>query len=272
MFKLHNSKGLLIPFLIGIIMLGGYYFYWKTLGDNIKNIISQNKNYSFESIEITGFPYRETLEIKGFKYKDFTAKTIVATTSPFNPKIWVLEGMELPIYKDQALSPRQFQASLRLKEIAKNQYAIKRLSIIFDGIDEANAPFLGKSAFHLVRDEKDKFGLSIETIYNMPLLNTPTNLTLRGPINNASALDKGIANWSKNGGIFQIEYFTIYNSNVNFDNAKGALICSSILECNGEIAGNLQVNIKDLNIEYKANNSKIRIENSKIMSFIDGLE
>ncbi len=64
-----NLKPFLSVFVILIIIIFGYYFFWRSVAIKMKNIIiDQLQDYQYESIEISGFPFTKRVTVNNISF------------------------------------------------------------------------------------------------------------------------------------------------------------------------------------------------------------
>ncbi|NJR20461.1 MAG: DUF2125 domain-containing protein [Hyphomonadaceae bacterium] len=162
--KKGGLAGLFWPALFACGCVFAYWTYWKNVADGIETAVRNALPASAASaVAVSGFPYRLTLEIVDLNVRNQSgygvqAKSVVATATPLNPRLWVLEGATEPKLALQQgqyrpLQAKKLQASLR---IGDNK--LDRFSLTFDGIDALDRTSgavvwqVGKGQLHLVSD------------------------------------------------------------------------------------------------------------------------
>jgi hypothetical protein len=249
--------GLFIPFFLAACLIAGYWFYWSRLADRIENRVrTALPNGVAQSVDVTGFPYRLTLELGGVKLSAdnglaFTSSKVIATATPFNPMLWVLENADVPTVAlsgqaAQSVKATKLQASLRL-----SSGGFRRLSLTFDGLEAYGAkPWsLGRSEIHFEAAEADPntFAASID-LNSLKLAKplegpgailgqTTSRILMRGPISQGSALTRSLSDWALAGGKFTIMAGEIAWGPIGFSNAKGELSLSPSGKWQGSLRG-----------------------------------
>ncbi len=80
-----NLKPFLSVFIIFVIIIFGYYFFWRSVAIKMKNIITDYmKDYQYDSIEVSGFPFSKTITINNLTVS--SSDIILATQNQVNIK------------------------------------------------------------------------------------------------------------------------------------------------------------------------------------------
>lgn len=275
----HKNKTytlIFLPFTLVFLLLLFYFFYWKISGEKIKNAIIAHKGnvISFDKIENSGFPYRQSIIFENFHIKKndnkFEAKELEITSSPFNPKLWVFTNAIEPKFKNKNIKLENFQASIRFN-VSKNLPKIARFSLIADEIqifDNEKNDIISNLKFHIFGDEKNNYyafsieANGLEKIEPFKSRKISPEI-LRGIVNDAKTIDNGFENWRKNNGNIEIKYGRIAIGNIGpieygtFDKLNGKLKINE----NGAFDGNL-ISEGDLTI---FSNNKIAISNLNLI-------
>lgn len=253
--------GLVLPLLFAALLVFGYWTYWRSVADRIESKVRAALPTALpQNVHVNGFPYRLTLELKDVKLIGqsgfgFSASKIVATASPLNPLLWVLEGATEPALavRNGVFRPLQattLQASLRLKSDG-----IERFSVTFEGIrafDRAGGSKLwstGAGETHLVADPNNADILAARFDLKDITLNAPlegpgailgqkiTRVMLAGPIDKAPALMRSLADWGAAKGRMNIMAGEIAWGPVSLAEARGTLSLDGALKWQGQIKG-----------------------------------
>jgi hypothetical protein len=249
--------GLIIPFAIAGIFLLGYYAYWSKAAHEIENqarrVLSESTN---SLVKVDGFPYRLSLTISDFKFANqnglaFSASSLSATASPFNPVLWVLEGaldpkLTLPDQPERALVATNLKASLRL-----NNTGLERLSLTFDGLEaQGDGGWnMGAGFTHFVSDPKNADTLAFVTDISALRITKPlegpaaimgetiNHIRIAGPISQASAFKRSLRAWQENDGKLTIMAGEVVWGPISLTNATGELALSTTGKWNGQLSG-----------------------------------
>jgi hypothetical protein len=239
-----NFLGLILPMATAALACGGYYAYWARAAAQIEDGVRAALAQTGTRVSVTGFPYRLTLALDDIALaatggSKLQAARLVATASPFDPSLWVLSGVSdvRLVGEDGAvteLSPKNLQASLRLSSVG-----IARLSVLMDGVMGSSNWALGKTAFHLVGDPKDKDRLAlVADVSNIKIpveLDGPAailgtridHFRIAGPISHAQALmQSGAKAWQAQGGTLSIMSAHVAWGPVDLRDATGSLLLS----------------------------------------------
>jgi hypothetical protein len=254
----NRFAGLLIPFFLAACLILGYWFYWNKVATEVEHRARAAIPQSVAAlIKVTGFPYRLTLNLEDFNLANaqglgFRASSVVATATPFNPLLWVLESahepaMSLPGGPMRPLRATNLKASLRL-----SPNGFERLSLTFDGIEAQGDQSwsLGTGAMHFVTDPKNaetiamrldlaaiKIGKPLEGPSAI-LGQTINRVMLAGPINQGSAFARSPQAWSQVGGKLDIMAGELLWGPVAFTDAKGDMTLSPSQKWQGAVTGN----------------------------------
>ena len=249
--------GLIIPFLFAAVLIFGYYLYWSKLARQIEaQVTTAIPAGSASAIDVTGFPYRLTLEIKDLKVRaqsglTLSASSVVATATPFNPLLWVLEGAEKPVLAlpggpAQPIKAVNLKASLRL-----HRKGIERASLTFDGLEASGTESwgVGKGLFHVMTrfEDDDSFAMVID-LSDIRLTRdlegpgailgqTIRHFFVSGPINKRQELLQSATAWRDAGGKLVIMAGEIVWGPVYLSQAKGELSLSPTHKWQGQMAG-----------------------------------
>jgi Uncharacterized protein conserved in bacteria (DUF2125) len=254
--KARNS-GLIIPFFLAACVVGGYWFYWSKVAHQIEAQVRAAIPTSIApQVKVTGFPYRLTLSLDGVALASdqglsFKSSAIVATASPFNPLLWVLESahepaLSLPDGPLRPLSATNLKASLRLKSDG-----LERLSLTFDGIEAQGDQgwSVGAGAIHLVADPKNADVLAMSTDLNAIKVGKPlegpsailgqtiNRVRIAGPISQSRTLTRSINAWSSSGGKLTVMAGELMWGPIAFTEAAGEMTLSSAQKWQGTVTG-----------------------------------
>jgi Uncharacterized protein conserved in bacteria (DUF2125) len=254
----NRFAGLLIPFFLAACLILSYWFYWNKVAAQVENRARAAIPQSVAAqIKVTGFPYRLTLNLEDFNLADehglgFKASRVVATATPFNPLLWVLESahepaMSLPGGPMRPLRATNLKASLRL-----NPNGLERLSLTFDGVEAEGAQSwsLGTGAMHFVTDPKNAETIAMRVDLAAIKLGKPlegpsailgqtiSRVMLAGPINQGRAFARSPLAWSQAEGKVDIMAGELLWGPVAFTDAKGELSLSPSQKWQGSVTGN----------------------------------
>jgi hypothetical protein len=249
--------GLIIPFFLATCLILGYWFYWSNLANQIQNQVrSVLTDFNPQKVRVKGFPYRLTLEISDLKLlsdtgPSFASSKIVATATPFNPLLWVLEGAENPNISlngepGQPIKAKNLRASLRL-----SKSGLRRFSLMFDSIDVAGSEGwgVGEGKVHLEASEREPETLAASFDLKQIKLSKPLEgpiailgqsidrILMRGPITQGQAFTRSLSQWSSAGGKLSIMAGEIAWGPVAFTQATGELSMSSAGKWQGNVRG-----------------------------------
>jgi hypothetical protein len=179
----------------------------------------------------------ENVRAKADSGLGFSAQKIVATATPFNPLLWVLESaqspaLSLPGGPASPVQTNNLQASLRL-----NQVGPERISVTFDGLEaQGGAGWkLGPGAIHLVSDPKDSnilaFRADLTNVEITKPLEGPSailgqkirRMMMAGPISEGQALLRSSREWTAKNGKLTIMAGELLWGPISFTDAKGEI-------------------------------------------------
>ena len=67
-----NIKAFISVFVVFLLIILVYFFIWKSITTKMKNIIADAfKDFKYESISISGFPFHKTITIGNISFKDY---------------------------------------------------------------------------------------------------------------------------------------------------------------------------------------------------------
>lgn len=249
--------GLIIPFVLAACLVVGYWFYWSKAASEVETRVRTAIPVSVVSdVRITGFPYRLTLELGDLKLKSgnglgFSSSRVVATASPFNPLLWVLEGaqdpaLSLPGGPSRTLQATNLKASLRL-----NSAGFERLSLTFDGLEAQGEQGwgMGGGQVHFVSDPKNADIIAMQTDIRAIRIGKPlagpsailgqtiNRIMIAGPISQGRALSNSLADWSKKGGKLSIMAGELMWGPIAFTGASGDITLSPAQKWQGNVRG-----------------------------------
>ena len=248
---------LVIPLGLAACLIGGYWFYWSQIAhrieEQVRTVLPAN---AASDISVTGFPYRLTLEVKNLNLKTdndvaFTAASVSATSTPFNPLLWVLEGAEdpalrLPDGTSKPLKATALKASLRF-----NQTGFERFSLTFDALETTGLDGwqVGPGLFHIMsaleRDNSLATVIDLRAIQIKKPLEGPAmilgqtidRVRIAGPISEGRALMKSSSAWQQAGGKLTVMAGEIIWGPVTLANGTGSLFLSQSGKWQGSLAG-----------------------------------
>jgi hypothetical protein len=286
---LQRYGGLIVPFFLAAVLISGYYIYWTRAAHQIETQLRARLPASAaSSIKVDGFPYRLTLNIKDLDVKAangarLKASSVVATATPFNPLLWVLEGtldpaLAFPNGPLRPLKAANLKASLRL-----NTKGLERLSLTFDALEaEGEGGWqAGKGLFHLMTRFEDDVGLAMVVDAKAIRLAKPLegpgailgqtidHIFVSGPIDQRTALMRSTNAWRDAGGKFTIMAGQIIWGPVHLTEAKGELSLSALNKWQGRISG--QGSLKPEGIAVAALSAPISLEINEGQLFLTGL-
>jgi hypothetical protein len=240
--------GLIGPFIIGALCVGGYWLYWSQLAEQIETQVrAALAPSSLAALNVTGFPYRLTLEVTDLKLEGqgglaFAVSTLSATATPFNPRLWVLEGargpvLTLPNGPARPLKATNLKASLRLEQDG----GVERFSVTFDGLEALGEKGWRSRAgfFHMMAQPKDNAILAVVAdIKDLQLAQpldgpgailgqTIQHVFVSGPIDQAPALTRSVRAWRDSGGKMLIKAGELVWGPVSLTKATGEISMSS---------------------------------------------
>jgi hypothetical protein len=252
-----NYAGLIIPFGLATLLVAVYWFYWHKTASEVETRVRAALTQDMASrVDVSGFPYRLTLTLDGVKLASaagfgFKASSVVATATPFNPLLWVLEGAQEPEMAlsngpFRALKANNLKASLRLKPDG-----FERFSLAFDGIEAGGDQgwSLGGGAFHLVSDPQNPDILALRADLNAIKIGKPLDgpgailgqtidrVMLAGPINQGRALLKSPREWSNNGGKLTLMAGELMWGPIAFSQASGEISLDRAQTWQGQVKG-----------------------------------
>jgi hypothetical protein len=252
-----SYSGLIIPFGIAVLLIGGYYVYWRGVAQNVEaSARAALPEGIAKSVKVTGFPYRLTLEITDLVLAAangtrFTASSLGVTATPFNPRLWVLDDAQNPTLSlsggpVRPLLADNLQASLRFKAAG-----FERLSVTFDALNASGQQgwSLGSGAVHLVTDPKDNDVLAMRADLSAIKIGKPLDgpsailgqtinkVMIAGPISKAQALTRSTRQWSDAGGVLTIMAGELIWGPISLTDAKGSLTLSSNQKWRGTVTG-----------------------------------
>jgi hypothetical protein len=287
--SLKNLPRLIVPFFLAACLICGYWFYWSkaaaTIETNVRNTLGPG---AASSVKVTGFPYRLTLEVRDLNLKAqngaaFTASSVNATATPFNPMLWVLEGaleptLALPGGPSRPLKANNLKASMRLQEAG-----VERFSLTFDGLEAlGNGGWsAGKGLFHLMTTfQSDNTLAMVIDLTNLRIAKpldgpgailggTIGHIFVSGPIELRSALMTSLQTWRDAGGKFKIMAGEIVWGPVYLTKATGELSLSQANSWQGKVAG--QGALKPEGIAVSGLSGPINLEIRDGQLFLSGL-
>jgi hypothetical protein len=250
-------KGLIVPFLLAGFLVAGYWFYWSRAAVAIEtHVRAALPSNAVSTVKVTGFPYRLTLEVVDVRLvsqrgNGFQASSIVATATPFNPLLWVLEGADDPrfISSDGVTHPLKataLKASLRL-----NKKGLERFSLAFDTLETQGEGSwrLGRGLVHLMTGFKDETtlafvgevdGIQLPKALDGPgaiLGQTVNRVRIAGPIDQGQTLIQSQKRWQAVGGKLNVMAGELLWGPVSLTNATGTLSLSPDLQWQGTLNG-----------------------------------
>jgi hypothetical protein len=248
---------LIIPFFLAACLIIGYWFYWNKAARQIETQVrAALPATAATSVNVSGFPYRLTLEIKDLNVRSqiglaFTASRLTATATPFNPLLWVLEGaleptLALPAGPARPLKAINLKASLRLQ-----QSGLQRFSLTFDGLQGGGTDgwAVGKGLFHVMtRFEDDTSFAAVADLSAVRIAKplegpgailgqTINHIFISGPLSQRQALATSPQAWRDAGGKMTIMAGEIIWGPISLTQAKGELALSSDIKWQGRMAG-----------------------------------
>ena len=248
---------LIIPFFLAGCLIIGYWFYWDKAARQIETQVrAALPATAATSAKVSGFPYRLTLEIKDLNVTAqnglaFTSSKLVATATPFNPLLWVLEGaldpkLALPAGPARPLKADNLKASLRL-----HQTGLERFSLTFDGLQAGGVDgwASGKGLFHVMTRFEDDTSFAVVADVSAVRIAKPlegpgailgqtiSRIFVSGPLSQRQALAKSPQAWREAGGKMTIMAGQIMWGPVALTQAKGELTLSQDDKWQGTIAG-----------------------------------
>jgi hypothetical protein len=288
-FKLRHYRGLIIPFLLAACLVTGYWFYWSKAAHLIETQVRTRLPAAGASaVKVTGFPYRLTLEIDDVKVTAksgaaFSASSVVATATPFNPMLWVLEGAHDPVFALPNGPARPLKATNLKASVRLQTQGLERFSLTFDGLEARGDGgwVLGKGLFHvmsrfeddnslaMVLDVKDvKFGAPLEGPGAI-LGDTINHIFMSGPINQRQALMQSAQSWRDAGGKFTIMAGEIIWGPVYLTKAQGDVALSANDTWSGKMSG--QGALKPEGIAVAGLSAPVNLEIRDSQLFLSGL-
>jgi hypothetical protein len=282
-------SGLFVPFFLAAVLIGSYYVYWTQAAHQIETQIRARLPANGDTrVKVDGFPYRLTLNIKNLDINAangarFQASSVVATATPFNPSLWVLEGalepaLALPSGPLRPLKATNLKASLRL-----NTKGLERFSLTFDSLEAVGAGGwqVGKGLFHLMTRFEDEVSLAM--VLDLKALRiakplegagailgqTIDHIFVSGPIDQRSALMQSSNAWRDAGGKFTIMAGQIIWGPVHLTQAKGKVSLSANNKWQGTITG--QGALKPEGIAVAALSAPINLQISEGQLSLSGL-
>jgi hypothetical protein len=273
-----NLKGLLVPFFLAGCLIGGYWIYWtKAAGQIETQVRAAIPTNAASAVTVTGFPYRLTLTIKDLNLQTqngltFKASSVIATATPFNPLLWVLEGaldpaLALPGRPVHPLKAVGLKASVRA-----HPKGLERFSLTFDSL-QAQGPGgweVGKGLFHLMTRFEDDNTLAMVVDLTQVRIARPlegpaailgqtiNHVFISGPIDQRSSVMKSLSAWRAAGGKLTIMAGEIIWGPISLTNAKGNLSLSPTNKWQGDIAG--QGALKPEGIPVTGLSAPVRLE------------
>lgn len=288
-FSLNHYRGLIIPFFLAACLIAGYWFYWNKAASQIETQVrAAIPTSSAGSIKVTGFPYRLTLEIYNLNLKlqngvAVKASSIVATATPFNPLLWVLEGahdpmMALPNGPMRPLKATNLKSSLRL-----HREGLERFSLTFDGLaTQGDGGWsVGKGLFHLMTqfDDSNTLGMVADftDVQIGKSIDGPAailgdkihHIYAAGPVTQRRAFTKSITDWRQAGGKFTIMAGEIIWGPVYLTKATGDLFLSAQNKWQGKIAGEGALRPEGITVSGLSGPIDLEIRDSQL--FVSGL-
>jgi hypothetical protein len=247
--------GLILPFGLAIVALGGYWAYWSRVASAIETGVRKAVPIA-TGIEVSGFPFRLTIIARDMKLAapsglSFSASRLEATASPFNPSLWVLVGaleprLALPAGPERPLTATDLKASLRFNESRPTRFSMTFAAVKAGGDGGWQT---GSGAFHLVADPKDETQIALSVDVNaiqvatLPdgpaaILGQKINhIRLAGPITKGPELLQSARTWARAGGVLQVMAGEVIWGPVAFTKASGSLGLSEAGLWNGTLKG-----------------------------------
>ncbi len=255
--SLKRLMGLIIPFFLAACLLVGYWFYWSRAAALIETQVRAALPQSAaSSVKVGGFPYRLTLEIKDVALiaKDgfgFRASSVVATATPFNPLLWVLEAAHEPQLVMQDGRTHPLQATALKASIRMHAKGLERFSLTFEGLEVQGVGGwrLGRGLAHLMTNFKDNRTLAfvgeIDGIHLPKPLEGPgailgqtiARVRVAGPVDQGQTLLQSREKWQQMGGKLTILAGEIQWGPVSLANATGTLSLSDDQKWQGVLNG-----------------------------------
>ena len=286
--------GLVVPFFLAAVLIFGYYLYWTKIARQIEDHVrAALPRTGAASVKVTGFPYRLTLDIKDFKVTarnglGFTSSSVVATASPFNPLLWVLEGaldpaLALPGGPLRPLTATNLKASLRL-----HQKGLARVSLTFDSVQSGGVGAsgvggwaVGKGLFHAMTRSKNDDNLAMVIDLTDIQIATPLpdagailgqklqHVFISGPITQGQALMQSTQAWRDAGGKLTIMAGDIIWGPVYFTNATGEMRLSENNTWQGSLTGQGALKPEGVAVSGLSGPVSLEIKDNKL--FLSGL-
>lgn len=281
--------GLIIPFFFAAVLIAGYYFYWTKTAHQIESQLRGRLGANTStSVKVDGFPYRLTVNIRDLDVSAangarFKVSSIVATATPFNPLLWVLEGaidpaLALPSGPLQPLKAMSLKSSLRL-----NSQGFERFSLTFDGLETSGESGwqTGKGLFHLMTRPDDNTSFAMVTDIQAIRLTKPLegpgailgqtidHIFVSGPIDQRAALMQSTNAWRDARGKFTIMAGEATWGPVHLTEAKGDLSLSDTNKWQGKVSG--QGALKPEGIAVAGLSGPIRLEIQEGRLSLEGL-
>jgi Uncharacterized protein conserved in bacteria (DUF2125) len=249
--------GLIIPFFLAACLIAGYWLYWdraaRQIESQVRGVLPPERA---TVIKVTGFPYRLTLQIKDLNIQAqnglaFKASSLIATATPFNPFLWVLEGALDPALALPGGAVRPLKAINLKSSIRLSQKGLERFSLTFDGVEAQGSGGwqVGKGLFHVMTRFEDGESFALVTdLTNVRIAQTiegPAaimgqtidHVFISGPIDKRPALMKSLGNWRDVGGKLTIMAGEVIWGPISLTGAKGDLSLSPSNEWQGSLTG-----------------------------------
>lgn len=249
--------GLIIPFFLAACLVGGYWFYWNKAARQIEiQLLGALGPQTATSVQVEGFPYRLTLQLKDLNLKAqnglaFQASSVVATATPFNPFLWVLEGAQDPALALPGGVMRPLKATNLKSSVRLTEKSLERFSLTFDGLEASGDGGwqVGKGLFHVMTRRDDTQSMAVVAdLTNLQIarpIDGPAaimgqkidHIFISGPIDKRPALMKSLGNWRDVGGKVTIMAGEIIWGPISLTGIKGDLSLSPSDKWQGNLAG-----------------------------------
>lgn len=246
--KPRNLAGLVIPFFLATCLIAGYWFYWFNAATQIESRVRAALPAPLAtSVSVTGFPYRLTLTVRdlALNVQDgvrFQAPSLVATATPFNPMLWVLEGVEKPSIAFRGGPMRTVTATALKASLRLRPQGLERFSLTFDSLAGV-APTgsgvsdwaSGRGLVHVMSSATDTMTLGFVAQASAIQLSKPlegsgailgqaiNNVRIAGPIKEGQTLLASPNAWRQKGGYLSIMTGEVIWGPVSLTNATGKL-------------------------------------------------
>lgn len=249
--------------IVALAVTLAYTGWWFALARQIEARASQTlaPGIAVQDLSVGGWPYRLSVTARGVTAAlpggaRLEAGAVRVTTSPFSPKLWVLDAVEggavtLPGGPRRALATRELAISLRVGPTG----GLERLSAEFQGLTGLSSGgadrgwSLGRGSLHLVHDprqpERFAFMTDLSEIRLTGALPVPaailgdtvTHARIAGPVSQAPALMRSVADWRAAGGRFEVMAGELLWGPLSFTGITGTLALDAAGEAEGTIRG-----------------------------------